>query len=143
MKNSRPASKFEGIQKMRSDGAKMIDEAKQNYLRKTGESLANPRTSSKTYWSLLNTVLSKAKTHIIPHLLENGAFLTDFSEKAQLFNDHFVLQCTELNTDSEIPRDETTVNYTLINDVAISEGKILAIIRSLNPNMVGTKCPQE
>ena len=48
MKNSRPAIKFEGIQKMISDGVKMIDEAKQNYLRKTGESLANPRTSSKT-----------------------------------------------------------------------------------------------
>ena len=31
-------------------------------------------------------------------------------------------------------RDETTVNYALINDVAISEEKILAIIRSLNPN---------
>ena len=91
MKNRRPASKFEVIQKMISNGAKMIDEVKQNNLRKTGESLANPRTSSKTYWSLLNTVLNKTKTPIIPTLLENALFKTDISEKAQLFNDHFVL----------------------------------------------------
>ena len=58
--------------------------------------------------------------------------MTDFSERASLFNDHFVLQCTEINTDSEIPRDEATVNYTLINDV--SEEKLLTITRSLNPN---------
>ena len=64
-KNGRPASKFERIQKMVSDGAKMIDEAKQNYIR-TGKSLANPRTSSKTYRSLLTTVLNMAKTPIIP-----------------------------------------------------------------------------
>ena len=104
VKNGRPASKFEGIQKMISDGATMIDEAKQIYLRKTGASLANQGTSSKTYWSLLNTVLNKAKTPIIPPLLENGVFITDFSEKSQLVNDHFVLQCTEINTSTYITR---------------------------------------
>ena len=72
MKNGRPASKLEGIQKMISDGAKMIDEAKQNYLRKTGEFLANPWTFGKIYWSLLNTVLNEAKTPIILPLLENS-----------------------------------------------------------------------
>ena len=53
VKNGRPASKFEGIQKMISDGTRKFDEATQNYFLTTGESLANPRTSSKTYWSLL------------------------------------------------------------------------------------------
>ena len=47
-------------------------------------------TSSKTYWSLINTVLDKAKIPITP-LLENGLFITDFAEKAQLFNDYFIL----------------------------------------------------
>ena len=58
-----------------------------------------------------------------------------FFEKAQLLNDHFVLQCTEIiNTGSEIQRDNTTGTSTMINDVAISEEKILVIIRSLNQN---------
>ena len=55
MKNGQPEDKLEGIQKMVADGAKMIEDAKQNYLRKTGQTLATPETSRKTYWTLINT----------------------------------------------------------------------------------------
>ena len=106
---------------------------KKNYLRKTGQILANPGTSGKTYWSLINTVLNKAKIPIIPPLLENGLFITDFSAKAQIFNDYFILQCTTIDTGSEIPRDAPGAS-SMINDFDISEEKILNIIRSLNPN---------
>ena len=118
---------------MTSDGAKMIENAKQNYLRKTGQTLANPGTSRKTYWSLINTLLNKAKIPIIPPLLENGLFITDFTEKAQLFNDYFILQCTTIDTGSDLPRN-IPVPTSLISDLNISEEKILNIIRSLNPN---------
>ena len=70
---------------------------------------------------------------IIPPLLENGLFITDFTEKAQLFNDHFILQCTTIDTGSEIPQD-TPEKSTLIGDFCTSEEKILKIIRSLNSN---------
>ena len=84
-------------------------------------------------WSLINTVLNKAKVPIIPPLLENGLFMTDFTEKAQLSNDYFILRCTTIETGSEIPHD-TAGSSILISDFAISEEKILDIIRSLNPN---------
>ena len=70
---------------------------------------------------------------MIPPLLENGLFVTDFAEKAQIFNDYFILQCTTIDTGSEIPQ-ETQVTTTLITDFVIPEEKILNIIRSLNPN---------
>ena len=133
VKNGQPADKLEGIQKMICEGAKMIEDAKKNYLRKAGQSLANPGTSGKTYWTLINTLLNKAKIPIIPPLLENGLFVTDFTEKAQIFNDYFILQCTTIDTGSEIPHD-TQGSSTLISDFVISEVKILNIIRSLNPN---------
>ena len=133
MRSGLPDDKLEGILKMISEGTRMIEDAKQNYLRRTGQTLAHPGTSSKTYWTLINTVLNKAKIPIIPPLLENGLFITDFTEKAQLFNDYFILQCTTIDTGSEIPL-ETTRGSTLISDFAISEEKILNIIRSLNTN---------
>ena len=133
MKNGRPEDKLEEMQNMISECAKMIEDAKRNYLRKTRQTLANPGTSNKTYWTLINTVLNKAKIPIIPPLLENGLFITDFTEKAQLFNDHFILQCTTIDTGSEIPQDTPGIP-TQIEDFAISEEKILKIIRSLNPN---------
>ena len=61
-----------------------------------------PGTSSKTYWTLINTVLNEVKIPMIPPLLENGLFVTDLTEKAQIFNDYFILQCTTIDTGSEI-----------------------------------------
>ena len=46
-----PNDKLEGIQKMISEGGKLIENAKCNYLFKAGKTLANPATSRKTYWS--------------------------------------------------------------------------------------------
>ena len=57
MKSGQPGDKLEGIKSMISEGAEMIEDAKQNYLRKTEQSLANPGTASKTYWSLTLLVL--------------------------------------------------------------------------------------
>ena len=102
MKNSQPIDKLEEIQQMISDGSKLIENTKRNYFLKAGNTLANPGTSNKKYWSLLNTVLNKAKIPIIPPLLEHGLFISDFSEKAQIINDYFLLQCTMIDTGSRI-----------------------------------------
>ena len=59
--------------------------------------------------------------------------MTDFTEKAQLFNDYLILQCTTIDTGSVIP-EHNPINLTLIETFVISEEKILNIIRSLNPN---------
>ena len=89
--------------------------------------MANPETCSKTYWS---SVWHKAKVPLIPPILENGIFITDFTEKAQLFNDYFINQCTKIGTDDELPGD-SPVKAPLIYDFIISEDRILG---SLNPN---------
>ena len=124
VKNGRPDDKLEGIQNMTSEATRLIEDAK---------TLANPGTYSKTYWTLINTVLNKAKIPIIPPLLENGLFVTDFTEKAQIFNDYFILQCTTIDTGSEIPQD-AAVPTSLISEFLVSDDKILNIMRSLYPN---------
>ena len=90
-------------------------------------------TSGKTYWTLINTVMNKAKIPMTPSLLENGLFVTEFTEKAQLFNDYFILHFTTIDTGSALPQDNLR-SSTLINDFVISDEKILNIIRLLNPS---------
>ena len=46
---------------MVSEGSKLIEDAKRDYFLKAGQTVANPRTSSKTYWTLTNTVLNEVK----------------------------------------------------------------------------------
>ena len=118
---------------MITEGRRLIEDAKRNFFLKAGNTLANRGTSNRTYWSLINTILNKAKIPIIPPLLENVLFVTDFTEKAQLFNDYFIHQCSTIDTGSVIPQ-HIPVAATLINDFVISDEKIAEIIRSLNPN---------
>ncbi len=133
MRRGQPADKLEEINSMISKCSKMIEDAKQKYFIKAGKALANPETGQKTYWSLLNTVLNKARIPVIPPLLENGIFVTDFTEKAHIFNSHFILQCTTIDNGSEIPANNQ-INSTLLTEFNLSDEKILNIIRSLNPN---------
>ena len=77
--------------------------------------------------------MNKAKIPEIPPLLENDIFVLDFKTKAQIFNDYFILQCTTIDTGSEIPNIATS-NVPALASIHISEDKILKIIRSLNPN---------
>ena len=71
----------------------------QKYLISQGIKLANPDTDIKTYWSILKTFLNKTKTPSIPPILHNNIFITDFLEKANLFNQYFAHQCTILDTE--------------------------------------------
>ena len=65
MRNGGPIDELEGIQKIISVGARLIEEAKRNYFLKAGKTLANPGTSSENYWTLINTVLNKIKIPMI------------------------------------------------------------------------------
>ena len=68
----------------------------------------------------------------IPPLLENGVFITNFQTKANIFNNHFVEQCSLIPNDSVLPNPVSRCNSSL-SSVEITGEKILSIIRSLSP----------
>ena len=79
IRKDQPGETFAGIQNMISGRSRMIEDAKQKYFLKVGNTLDSQETSAKTYWSLINTVINKAKIPVIPPLLENGLFVTDIT----------------------------------------------------------------
>ena len=56
--------------------------------------LDNTKTLSKTYWSIINKFLYNKKTPTIPPVLVNTELVSDFKQKADLFNSYFISQCT-------------------------------------------------
>ena len=115
--------------------SKMIEDTKEIYFRKIGSSIARSETRNKIYCLLINHILNKTKLPIIPppHLLENDIFILDFTTRAEIFNDHFIHQCTTIDTGSQIPKFKSPIAPPLA-EFTISNKKILRIIRSLNPN---------
>ena len=58
--------------------------------------LDNAKTVPKTYWSVINKFLSNKKVLIIPPLLVDSELVSDFKQKANVFNNHFASQCTPM-----------------------------------------------
>ena len=86
----------------------MIRTAKDNYFASMDRKLSNRAIGIKTYWSTLNKIVNKKKATNIPPLLENGLFVTDFQNKAEIFNDHSIQQCFLNMNDSALPRSSIT-----------------------------------
>ena len=102
----------------------LIVTAKENCQKKVAEKLDNPFTGPKAYWSMLNNFLGKRKTPNIPPLIVNDFVVSDFTTKASLFNNFFVLQCSPVVNSSTLPN----ISYKTekrITDIAIKEDDIL------------------
>ena len=96
--------------------------------------LANPPTSSKTYWSILKTFVNGKKVRIIPPRLVNDKFVSKFLEKASLFNEFFSKQCQPLQNNSTLTKSNTYQTENRLNDISFDNEKLLKIIQSLDAN---------
>ena len=73
------------------------------------------------------------KVPLLPPLLVNNKTVSDFTEKANLFNDFFASQCTPISNNSVLPSRKSFLR--LIKGYTNSkEDDILKIIRKLNVN---------
>ena len=111
--------------------ASLISEAKKNYILKMTSKLEDSNTASKTYWSILNRFLYNKKIPAIPPLLVDGNFISDFCEKANLFNNFFASTCTPIKNNSRLPSFTYKTN-TRIHCFGVTNKDILSIINSLN-----------
>ena len=88
-KNCQQESNYDKVLEKSADCTKKITQAKNDYINKMTDKLQNPSTASKTYWAILSCLLYNKKIPAIPPLLADGKFVSDFCEKANLFNNFF------------------------------------------------------
>ena len=68
--------------------------SKQKYYCRMTNKLTNAEKSSKAYWSILKSFLNNKKIPLILPLFYENCFITNFKEKAELFNSFFADQCS-------------------------------------------------
>ena len=74
------------------------------------------------------------KNPIIPPLLVNDKLVTNFLEKANLFNEFFSKQCQPLQNNSTLTKSNTYQTENRLNDITFDNEKLLKIIQSLDAN---------
>ena len=117
----------------RSECNMAIKKAKEGYLKKLGDKLADPKTSQKSYWKIINRVMNRCRAPKIPPLLVNGTFVLDAMQKARNFITFFSNQCKPIVNDSSLPDLTYLTNHRLEN-IPITKIDILSQVRSLNIN---------
>ena len=96
--------------------------------------LPDPLTSPKTYWSILKTFLNNKKIPCIPPLFHENKFITDFKEKAELFNHFFVNQYSLWSNNSVLPTNLPQLTSKCLDSTHFLSSDIVKIISSLDPN---------
>ena len=86
--NGKSQTDYERSQLISNSLTETIRSSKEKFYCKLFTKLANLSTSSKTYWSVLRPV--------IPPLIVNNNLITNFLEKANLFNEFFSKKCQPL-----------------------------------------------
>ena len=85
---------------------------------------------------MLKTLVNGKKVLIIPSLLINDKFVTNFLEKANLFNEFFSRQFQPLQNNSTLPKPNFYHTENRLNDITFDNEKLLKIIQSLDASRV-------
>ena len=84
------SNKFIELQKLSTEISILISNRKEKYYHNLSLKLNDPKTSAKTYWSILKCFYNNSKIPLIHPLKVDNKIVSDFTEKANLFN-HFLL----------------------------------------------------
>ena len=79
-----------------------IETAKQQYFAKIAKKLSDPNIS---YCSILKCFLTDKKVPCIPPIFHKNRFITNFRERAELFNYFFASQSSLVRNSSVLPTD--------------------------------------
>ena len=132
--NGKSLQFFNQFQFLQTRLSSLIEESKNQYYTRLFHKLLDPKTSQKSYWSILKTFLNNKKILCLPPLLHQGKLVTDFKEKANIFNNFFANQCSVVSNNSELPVILTRETHESLSTINFSTDDILKIIRSLDPN---------
>ena len=123
------------LENLTTELSNLIRDTKTEYHSKLAAKLINPSTSAKIYRSILKTIANGRKVPVIPPLLINNEFISNFKTKANYFNRFFNQQCTAISTDSSIPSSVNLATNETITKINLDGQQLISkLIVGLNPN---------
>ena len=134
IRNGNALEDFERLQIIQKDIDDTINANKKAHYDRLSSKLSDPKTSSKAYWSIIKSFFTDTKVPVIPPLFLNNKFVSDFSEKAEVFNLFFTKQCSPIVNSSELPDDSMPMIANSISSIQFLERDLLNLVRLLDPS---------
>ena len=105
------------LNKLSEDLTNEITNSKLTYYRRIASKLNDPNSAPKTYWSIIKSFVNSKQIPLLPPILVKDQLVTNFLEKANLYNEYFTQQCNTIENDSTLPNNlvfETTERISWI-----------------------------
>ena len=134
LRSSKNNQDFKCLQITIDDVSNTKCKKKSDCYNQLAQKLIDPTTDSKTFRSILKNFVNGKNIPLLPPLNVGNKLVTDFKDKARLFNKFFASKCTSVTNDSSFP---SLLNLNLIFRLVVSnftEDDILKIIKPLNIN---------
>ena len=110
---------------------------KRKILQQNSNHLNVTQKNYKAYWSLIKILLNNKKIYLISPLYYNNRFITDYKEKAELFNLFFIFlnnECSLISINRSLPSYINSNIEKRLSTVALSVEIIGQIIQNLDSN---------
>ena len=124
------------LNKLSEDLTNAITNSKSACHRRIASKLNDPNSAPKADMSILKSFVNNKKIPLIPPILVNDQLVTQFLEKANLYNEFVTQQCNTIESDKTLPNDlafETT-ERNLSFDIFLRSTLPRLFIRSFVPN---------
>ena len=82
----------------------------------------------------MKSFLTGKKVQSIPLIFHDNKFITDFREKAELFNSFFANQCSLITNTSVLPTNCESLTDKSLSNISFTDNDIGKIIKCLDPN---------
>ena len=82
----------------------------------------------------MKTFLNNKEIPCIPPIYHNNNFITDFKEKAEIFNNFFAKQCTIVSNTIQLTTDSLKRTNRCLSAIPFTKEYIAKIIKTLHPN---------
>ena len=103
LKDGRSDSVYANLQTITCDLTEAVSSSRNVYYERLANKHNDTNTSAKAYWSIIKTLFNGKKVPVIPPILVNNNRVTDFKDKANIFNDFFSKQCQPIPNNSTLP----------------------------------------
>ena len=115
-----------GLQNLSTEISGMISIRKENYYAHLSNKLNNPSTRAKAYCPFLKFFYKGNKVPLIPTQLVK--IVSDFTEKANLFNVFFSSQCIPICNNSILPSCKYSITDKRLTTIKFNKDDILKIL---------------
>ena len=125
---------FNKVEYLQNELKSLIEANKEKYYSFISKRMINPLTSTKTYWSILKSLLNNKKILCIPPLFHQDRYITKYKDKTELFNNFFANQCSLIKKSSVLPSVLFKRTDNVISSIDFGLDDIAKIIQKLDLN---------